>query len=106
VLAFRSEKAIEKSLKVYLYGNCGDLEENEQKVEACRVAKDIVLRVAEEEYPHKQDVNISASIVVILLVAFLLVIWICLKKYKGLEKEARRILGNYQKKKTSQHKPI
>lgn len=70
------------------------------------MAKDIVLRVTMEEYPHKQDVNISASIVVILLVAFLLVIWICLKKYKGLEKEARRILDNYKKKKTSQRRAI
>jgi hypothetical protein len=43
---------------------------------------------------------------VILLVAFLLVIWICLKKYKGLEKEARRILDNYKKKKTSQRRAI
>jgi hypothetical protein len=25
VLAFRSDKAVEKSLKVYLYGSCGDL---------------------------------------------------------------------------------
>jgi hypothetical protein len=25
VLAFRSEKPIQKSFKVYLYGNCGDL---------------------------------------------------------------------------------
>lgn len=62
--------------------------------------------MAEEEYPHKQDVNISASIVVILIVVFLLVIWICLKKYKGLEKEARKILDNYKKKKTSQRRAI
>lgn len=62
--------------------------------------------MAEEEYPHKQDVNISASIVIILIVVFLLVIWICLKKYKGLEKEARKILDNYKKKKTSQRRAI
>lgn len=30
---------------------------------------------------------------------FLLVIWICLKKYKGLEQEARKVLKNYQNKK-------
>lgn len=75
-------------------------------MEACRVAKNIVLRVSEEEYPHKQDVNISASIVIILMVVFLLVIWICLKKYKGLEREARRILDNYKKKKSSQRRAI
>ena len=75
-------------------------------MEACRIAKNIVFRAAEEEYPHKQDVNISASIVIILIVVFLLVIWICLKKYKGLEKEARKILDNYKKKKTSQHRAI
>lgn len=62
--------------------------------------------MTEEEYPHKQDVNISASIVVILMTAFALVFWICLKKYKGLEQEARRILENYQKKKTSQRRAI
>lgn len=95
-----------------MYGSCGDLAEGEKgesadgRVEACRVAKNIVLRVAEEEYPHKQDVNISASIVIILVLVFLLVIWICLKKYKGLEQEARRILENYKKKKTSQRRAI
>ena len=50
--------------------------------------------------------NISASIVIILIAVFLLVIWICLKKYKGLEKEARKILDNYKKKKTSQRRAI
>ena len=75
-------------------------------MEACRIAKNIAFRAAAEEYPHKQDVNISASIVIILIAVFLLVIWICLKKYKGLEKEARKILDNYKKKKTSQRRAI
>jgi hypothetical protein len=43
-------------------------------------------------------VGVSASIVVILVTVFLLVIWICLKKYKGLEREARKVLQNYQNK--------
>lgn len=40
----------------------------------------------------------SASIVAILVTVFLLVIWICLKKYKGLEREARKVLENYKNK--------
>jgi hypothetical protein len=32
---------------------------------------------------------------------FLVIIWICLKKYKGLEKEARKVLEVYKKKKNS-----
>jgi hypothetical protein len=43
---------------------------------------------------------VSASIIVILIVIFLLVIWICLKKYKGLEREARKVLEAYKKKRS------
>ncbi len=50
------------------------------------MSKNIVLKVTEEEYPRQEDFGISASIVAILVTAFLLVIWICLKKYKGLER--------------------
>lgn len=70
------------------------------------MGKEIGLRVIEEEYPHKQDFNISAAIVIILIIVFLLVIWICLKKYSGLEREARRILETYQRRRNNPSRPI
>ena len=36
---------------------------------------------------------------VILIVVFLLIIWICLKKYTRFEREARRVLEAYKRKK-------
>lgn len=42
--------------------------------------------IIEEFSPRKEDFSVSASIIVILIVIFLLIIWICLKKYKGLER--------------------
>lgn len=56
------------------------------------------MQVSQQEYAREEDVGVSASIVVILVTVFLLVIWICLKKYKGLEREARKVLQNYQNK--------
>lgn len=56
------------------------------------------MEIIEEFSPRKEDFSVSASIIVILIVIFLLVIWICLKKYKGLEREARRVLDAYKKK--------
>jgi hypothetical protein len=43
-------------------------------------------------YGKSDDWSISASIVILLIMIFLVVIWICLKKYMGLEKEARKVL--------------
>ena len=108
LLRLKSDVPVDKTFKLYLYGSCADLEglEAERGVEACRVTKNMILKVGLEEYPHEQDFNISASIVVILLTVFLLVIWICLKKYKGLEKEARRVLESYQKKRKGQTRAI
>lgn len=40
------------------------------------------------------------------MTVFLLVIWICLKKYKGLEREARKVLENYQNKRMRQNRKI
>jgi len=37
---------------------------------------------------------------------FLLVIWICLKKYKGLEREARKVLQAYQNKRLRRNRKI
>ncbi len=108
MLRLKSDTPVEKTFTLYLYGSCADLEggEGAAEVEACRVTKNVLLKVGLEEYPHEQDFNISASIVVILLTVFLLVIWICLKKYKGLEKEARRVLESYQKKRKGQTRSI
>lgn len=86
-----------KEFKIFFYGSCEDLEgksedNGNEVVEACRLTRSIALKVSEEEYPRKEDFGVSASIVAILVTVFLLVIWICLKKYKGLEKEARKVL--------------
>lgn len=43
----------------------------------------------------------SASIIVILIVVLLLIIWICLKKYGRFEREARKVLDAYKRKKAS-----
>ena len=59
----------------------------------------IDLQVSEESSLRKEDFSVSASIIVILIVVFLLIIWICLKKYTRFEREARKVLDAYKKKK-------
>lgn len=38
----------------------------------------------------------SISVVIILLVVLLMLIWVCLKKYRKLESEARRMLDEFK----------
>jgi hypothetical protein len=113
-LSLKAETPLVKVFTMFLYGSCDDLQGEGSKegeggregVEACKVRKEVLLRVVEEDYPREEDFSISASFIVILITVFLLVIWICLKKYKGLEREARKVLENYQRKRTGQRRPI
>jgi hypothetical protein len=65
-----------------------------------------MLEVVVEPFVDREDYGVSASIIVLLVLIFLVVIWICLKKYKGLEKEARKVLEVYKRKKASNRRAI
>ena len=93
------------SFNLSIFGNCNDIKKEgggDEGSRTCELEKEIHLNVVEDFSPRKEDFSVSASIVVILIVVFLLIIWICLKKYKGLEREARKVLEAYKKKKPTQ----
>jgi len=79
-----------KLFRIYLYGSCDDLQSHEpvknDGIQACKVTKNILLKISKEENTKREDFGISASLIVILITMLLLVIWICLKKYRGLER--------------------
>ena len=66
------------------------------KVEACRLTKTISMEISEEQYAKKEDFGVIAMFIAIFVILFLLIIWVCLRKYKSLESSARAVLKNYQ----------
>ena len=100
-LSLKAPDPLSKAFKISMFGACADIQLTTAQstgVEACKLTREVVLEVSAEEYTRREDFGISVSIVAILVLVFLLIIWICLKKYKGLEQEARRVLKNYQNK--------
>ena len=55
-------------------------------METCKVVREVGFEAEEEDKPREGDVGISVTIIAILLAVFMILIWICLTKYKTLER--------------------
>ena len=100
-LILQSSTPLDTMIKLQIFGSCEDLPSVERsgRVETCKLVKEVRYKVEEEDKPRESDIGISATIVAILITVLLIIIWICLTKYKTLEREARKILEGYQTRK-------
>lgn len=63
-----------------------------EEPETCIYSSKVKLTVSEQAFNEKQRTSMSLGIIVTMLLVLVILIWICIKKYGGLESHARKLL--------------